>query len=186
MRTTSFAPGANQHKPAKQTRDRVPPGQQARILQKHVAGKSITEISKEEHRNRETVSKIVRGPEMQEFVREMRERLFGLASDAISAVQDALTEQKDGRLAFQFLVSIGVVPSPEERQSLVLAARQAAAGDGEDDRRKSTLAQLFEVIFARERDFGFRNPIEVDLEKVGVRINHETGKFEPLEKKTPT
>jgi hypothetical protein len=112
--------------------------------------------------------------------------LLGLAFDAISAVQHALTEQKDGRLGFQLLGSIGVVPSLEERQSLVLAARQAAAGDSEDDGPNKTRALLVDLVLRRHRDFGTRLPIEEDLEKAGVRINPETGKLEPLEKKTPT
>jgi hypothetical protein len=119
-RESTFESGANQHKPAKRTRNRVPPPQRERILQKYVEGKSITDISKEEGRNRETVAKIVRGTEMEEYVRTMRERWFGLGQDAISAVEHALTEQKDGRLGFQLLDSIGVIPSPEERRSLAL------------------------------------------------------------------
>lgn len=115
-RESTFESGANQHKPAKWTRNRVPPPQRERILQKYVEGKSITDISKEEGRNRETVAKIVRGTEMQEYVRKMRERWFGLGPQAISAVEHQLTEQKDGRLGYQLLESIGVIPSPEERR----------------------------------------------------------------------
>jgi hypothetical protein len=114
-RESTLEAGINQHKPAKQTRNRVPPPQRERILQKFVSGKSIVEISSEENRNRETISKIVRGPEMEEFVRTMRERFYGLGLDAISAVRHSLREQNDGRLGFQLLASIGVIPSPEER-----------------------------------------------------------------------
>jgi len=178
-------PSANQPKPAKQTRNRVPPPQRERILQKYVAGKSIVEISVEEKRNRETISKIIRGPEMEEFVRAMRERFYALGHDAISAVRHALTEQNDGRLGFQLLVSIGVVPSPEERQ--LLAARQAATGESKDDRVKTLIAQYIEIAIARARDYGTRSPeFDKDLEKLGGRINYETGKIEPLEKKTST
>jgi len=107
----------NQRNPPKQTRDRVPPPQRERILQDYAAGKSITDISKQEKRNRQTVGKIVHGPEMAAHVQTLRERWYGLGPDAISAVEDALTNQKDGRLAFQFLASIGVVPSPAERET---------------------------------------------------------------------
>ena len=119
-RESTFESGANQHKPAKRTRNRVPPPQRERILQKYVEGKSITDISQEEGRNRETVAKIVRGIEMEEYVRTMRERWFRLGLHAISAVEHQLTEQKDGRLGFQLLESIGVIPSPEERRSQAL------------------------------------------------------------------
>ncbi len=183
--TSSFEPGTNRHKPAKKMRNRVPPPQRERILQKHVIGKSIIDISKEEHRNRETISKIVRGPEMHNLVREMRERFFGLASDAISAVEHALVEQQDGRLAFQLLSSIGVIPSAEQKISL--AAQQTETVSDDDARVKKIMADLIEVAIERASIFGYREPqLEKDLRKVGGQINYATGKVEPLKKKTAT
>jgi len=172
---------ANQHKPAKRTRNRVPPPQRERILQKYTNGKNIIDISKEEQRNRETVSKIVHGPEMQEYVRAMRERFYALGPAAISAVEYALTKQKDGRLGFQLLVNIGVIPSPEEGR--LLAAPQVVAGDSADQGVKEIMARLIEGVIERASALGYRAPeLERDLEKVGGRINYETGKVEPLEK----
>jgi hypothetical protein len=105
----------NQHNPAKRKRNRIPPPQRERILQKYAAGKSIVAISSEERRNRETVTRIVHGPEMQQFVRAMREEFCGLGSDAIDAVRVALRENKDGKLGLQVLQSLGVILSPAER-----------------------------------------------------------------------
>src|SRR6266852_715520 len=184
MRTTSsFATGADQLKPAKKTRNRVPPPQRERILQKHITGKSIIAISKEEHRNRETVSKIVHGPEMQNLVREMRERLFGLAPDAISAVEHALAEQKDGRLAFQLLSSIGVIPSPEEKALLIV--QQTETVTDEDAGVKKIMANFINITIERGKIYGCPMPeLEEELKEVSGRINYETGKIEPLKKKT--
>ena len=50
-------PSTTQHKPTKSTRNRVPPPQRERILQKYVAGKSVVDISVKEKRDRETISK---------------------------------------------------------------------------------------------------------------------------------
>jgi hypothetical protein len=175
----------NQHNPAKRTRNRVPPPQRERILQKYVNGKSIRDISKEEQRNRETVSKIVHGPEMQEHVRAMRERWFGLAPDAISAVEHGLTEQKDGRLGFQLLASIGVIPSPQERQ--LLAAEQAAAGMSVMDYRERIGKGL--MYGALHKAAYYEAPLrEMDeqLKKAGAKFNYETCKFERLEEKATT
>jgi hypothetical protein len=184
-RDSSLESGANQLNPAKRTRNRVPPPQRERILQKYVEGKSVKDISKEEGRNRETVGRIVHGPEMQQHVRAMRERWFGLAPAAISAVRHALTKQKDGRLGFQLLSSIGVIPSPEERQTLTISEVQTE-GD-EDARAKKIMADLIEMAFERARVFGFRQEkLEEDLEQVGGKINSEAGKIEPLDKKTTT
>jgi len=184
-RESPSKPSTKRLKPAKQTRNRVPLPQRERILQKLVAGKSIVEISTEEKRDRGTISKIAHGPEMEEFVRTMRERFYGLGHDAISAVQHALTVGRDGRLGFQILATLGVIPSHEARQ--LLAARQAAAGESEDERVKKIIAQLVESVVERAANYGMRDPeLEKDLEKVGGKINYETAKIEPLEKKTAT
>ena len=184
-REPTLVSGANQLNPAKRMRNRVPPPQRERILEKYVAGKSLKDIGKEEGRNRETVARIVHGPEMQQHVKAMRERWFGLAPAAISAVQHALTEQKDGRLGFQLLFSIGVIPSPEERQTLAVSELQTEPN--EDARVKKIIADLTEVTIERARIFGLRDEkLEEDLRIVGAQINHTTGKVEPLGKKTAT
>jgi len=87
-------------------------------MQKYVAGESVLQIGREEGRNRETVARIVHSDEMQQFVRTKREQLYGLGDCAIAALQHALNEQKDGRLAFQLLLHIGVTPSERERDTL--------------------------------------------------------------------
>ena len=97
-------------------------------MQAYAAGKSITDISKQEKRNRETVGKIVHGPEMAAHVQALRERWYGLGSDAIDAVDHGLTEKKDGRLGFQVLASIGVLPSPAE-----IATQRQAMSPPEDE-----------------------------------------------------
>lgn len=182
---STFESGANLHKPAKRMQNRVPPPQRERILQKYVAGKSISDISKEENRNRETVSKIVRGPEMQEYLRTMRERWFGLGPDAISAVEHALTEQKDGRLGFQLLSSIGVIPSPEERKLLTIPPLETESDEKAGIKR--IMALLIEYMIERANMFGLRHPeLDEDLRKAGGRINYETGKIEPLKKEAAT
>lgn len=93
----------------------VPPPQSARIMQRYVSGESIRQIAREEHRDRATVTKIVRSDEMNIFVQGMRERLYGLGIDAMDAIQHGLQKQKDARLGYQLLTDIGVVPSPQER-----------------------------------------------------------------------
>src|SRR6516165_2683891 len=45
----------NRHKPAKLSRNRIPPPQRERILQRYVAGQSVALIAREENRNRESV-----------------------------------------------------------------------------------------------------------------------------------
>jgi hypothetical protein len=170
----------DQLKPAKRTRrDRIPPPQKERILQEYAAGKSITDIGKQENRNRETVAKIVHGPEMQEFVREMREQWYGLGPDAIGAVRHSLRAQRDGRLGFQVLASIGAIPSPEERQSVIAAFAEPLSD--KEARVHEWVRRLTVMAIETATTFGIRDTIfNANLAKVGCRINYETGELEPL------
>jgi hypothetical protein len=102
---------------------RIPAPQSERILQRFIVGQSIREISREEGRARQTVTKIVRSDKVQAYVQGMRERFYGLGDDALAAVQYALQQQKDAQLAYRLLMDIGAVPSAEERH---LIATQAA------------------------------------------------------------
>jgi len=171
-------PSLNQQKPAKRKKTRIPPPQRERIVQKYALGKSIVAISSEEKRNRETVSRIVHGPEVAEFVQAMRERFYGLGCDAIDAIQHALREQKDGRLGIQLLNSIGVVPSSEERQLLTMS--QAAAENTERDNINQIMARLIEGAIARDRAYGNRSTdLEDVLRKAGGKID-SAGKIRPL------
>ena len=70
---------------------RIPAPQSERILQRFIVGQSIREISREEGRARETVTKIVRSDQMQSYVQAMREHFYGLGGDALAAVQHALS-----------------------------------------------------------------------------------------------
>jgi hypothetical protein len=177
--------GLTQHNPPKQTRDRVPPPQRERILQEYSTGKSISDISKQEKRNRETIGKIVHGPEMQAHVWALRESWFGLGSDAISAVRHSLTVQKDGRLGFQILASIGVVPSQEERQLLTTPPPEEETE--ENMRVVKMIAQLMNIKIQEANILGRREPeLEEGLRKVGGKINYERGTIEPVEKKSET
>jgi hypothetical protein len=102
-------------KPTKKTRILIPPPQVDRITQRYVAGESTRKIARGEHRDRATVTKIVRSKEMNSFVHQMRERLYGLGCDALAAVEYELRVRKNGRLGYQLLADIGVVPSSQEK-----------------------------------------------------------------------
>jgi hypothetical protein len=175
---TPLESSANPHNPAKGSRNRVPPPQRERILHKFTAGKSIKDISSEENRNRETVSKIVHGPEMQTLVHAMRKKWIGLGSDAINAVQHALTDQKDGRLGFQVLSTIGVIPSPEETKLLATPPLEP-----EEARVKKQVMYLVEETIERGHIYGMELP-EYDalLKRISCRINYTTGKIDPIKK----
>ena len=112
------------------------------MIQRYIAGESIRQIAREEKRDRATVTKIVRSDEMQAFVQKMRERFYGLAFDAMDAVEHSLQEQNDARLGYRLLADIGIVPSAEERYSI---ATQPPCID------KSTMTPL-ELAMAQDED----------------------------------
>lgn len=168
---------ASQQLPAKRSRDKVPPPQRVRILQRYATGDSIVKIAREEGRNRETVSRIVHSDEMQVYVARMREKFYGLADLAIAAVQHALEKRKDAQLGYRILVDTGVVLNPAQRAEI-----QASQPLGtEEARHKELMAQLMEVAFERHHVYG--TPIqELDphLKAIGAKINPDTGKLEPI------
>jgi len=110
-------------------------------MQRYVGGESIRQIAREEQRDRATVTKIVRSGEMQAFVQKMRERLYGLAFDAMNAVEHSLQRQNDARLGYRILTDIGIVPSERERCSI---ATQPPSID------KSTMTPLERAIAENE------------------------------------
>jgi hypothetical protein len=83
-------------------------------------GQSQREIARAERRSRPTIARIVKGEETHAFVEEMRERFYGLAPDALAAIEYALREQRGAGIALEVLRDIGV--RPRKGESLQLPA----------------------------------------------------------------
>jgi hypothetical protein len=122
-------------------------------MQRYITGESIREISREEGRARPTVTKIVRSDEVQAYVQAMRERFYGLGTDALAAVQHALQQQKDAQLAYRLLMDIGVVPTAEQRH---LIATQAAGALSEG--YSPALMALVRAIYEKAQLFNMALP----------------------------
>ena len=167
----------NQHKPAKSTRNRIPPPQRVRVLQKYASGKSIVEISREENRNRESIAKIVHSDEMRDHVHRMREAFYGLADSALFALRHALEVEQDGQLAYRILTDIGVVPTAIERQQI----QTRAVSQDEENAVLTIAAKLFAGGIAKLRFIGRDTTKEEnDLAKAGGRVDAE-GRIVPIE-----
>jgi len=128
----------------------VPPPQSARIMHRYIQGQSIRQIAREEKRDRATVTKIVRAEEVTEYVRNMRERFYGLGEAALSAVQRAL-EAGDARLAYEHLKDIGVVP--ERGRNAVQSQMQGPAGMTEDEVLQEEIHKLSFLTLNMARTF---------------------------------
>lgn len=163
-------------KPSKRTRLHIPEPQIVRIMQRHAAGESVRKISREEHRDRETVAKVVKSDEMHAYVQSLREQFYGLADLAIAAVRRGLREG-DTKLAYQVLIDIGVVPNQGERTQML--AHEPLSS--EETRHKELMGRLIEIAFERHHVYGTPMPeLDEHLKKIGAKVNEDTGKLEPV------
>jgi hypothetical protein len=148
-----------------------------RVLQKYAAGKSIVAIGREEGRNRETITRIVRSTEMRDYVHRMREAFYGLADSALVALRHALEVERDGQLAFKVLADIGIVPTTIGRQQI----QRPAVSQDEQSAVYQIIASLLGGAVARNRRYGLdTTAIETDLARAGGRVD-TGGRIVPIE-----
>jgi hypothetical protein len=97
------------------SRTYVHPLQVERIKLRYVQGKSLRQIAAEEGRARQTITKIVRSPEMQEHLQELRGKLCGILDDLADTVYTECVNKKaqtgDAKLAYRLLLHFGVFPN---------------------------------------------------------------------------
>jgi hypothetical protein len=172
---------ANKPKATKQTHFHVPAPQRERIMKKFISGEGIRKISREEHRSRGTVSRIVNSTEVQSYVQGIRAEYYGLGMEALDAVRRALRKCTDGKIAYQLLADIGVVPDQKDRERLNVTP---LATSDEEAQVQAIMGQLIQCAVYRaatyRRPFG---EMDKDLEAAGGRINYETGSIEPIDPK---
>ena len=75
-----------QPKPAKK-RNRIPPIQRLRVMEKYALGTNQTAIARDENLNRESVGRIVKSAEMEAFTEEIREHWRALCENAVERKQ---------------------------------------------------------------------------------------------------
>jgi hypothetical protein len=130
---------------------RVPIGKVVQAKALLVQGHSQREIGRELHISPMTVAKIIKAEDFQSFIKEMHERLFAIAPIAIESFHAQV--QSDGYLAFAFLKSIGIIPSPEAiAQFLNTAAPQTENGE---ERQARMLAA---VLLEGRKNYGVELP----------------------------
>jgi hypothetical protein len=93
----------------------VPAPQRQRIIALFIAGQSISEIARLEDRNRRTVPKIVHGPEVRRYARELRRKSYRLGDAAMEVIYDGLHWHRRTDLAWKVLESTGVIPFRAEQ-----------------------------------------------------------------------
>jgi len=96
---------------------RTSPVAQTQIIGLYLAGHNFVEIARQLHRDRRTVAKICRLPDVQAKVREIREKLLAESDDWAESINFAVRHETDGRLAYKLLQAFGAIPNPEKKVS---------------------------------------------------------------------
>jgi hypothetical protein len=121
--------GQNRKKLARRPRFHVPAPQIARIRLRHIAGQSNREIAFAEGRCKDTVARIVNAADFGQYVRQMQQEAYGLAPEALLSLRAALRLDSSGRLSYDFLKDLGIIP--ERRQTNARVPEHAPATEDE-------------------------------------------------------
>jgi hypothetical protein len=106
------------HKSTKRRGAYLPEPKSLRIQQRFVAGQGKSEIAGEEQVDRGTVARIVRFPEVQNFIAQAQKEFFGLIPDALAAVRHALKVEKNAMIGLTVLERTGVSAHRGERMQI--------------------------------------------------------------------
>ena len=162
----------SQHKPAKKARNRIPPVQRLRVMEKYAMGRNQTAIAREEGLNRESIARIVKSAEMEAFTEEIRERWRGLCDSAVESVR-RLIAKDDRQTVLRVLESNGIIAP----QGATLNHNIQTAAKPTGDARVKELMEAFAGV-AIERARVFKTPFpelaEVAKEhdiKLGFELN---------------
>jgi hypothetical protein len=107
--------------PRKSTKARgsyLPEPKILRIQQRYLSGQNKTEIAREEKCDRETVTRIVQFPEVQNYIAQAQQEFFGLIPDAMAAVRHALRVEKNALVGLTVLERTGVAAHRGARMQL--------------------------------------------------------------------
>lgn len=160
---------ASQLKPSK--RQRIPEPQRIRVMQLYALGKNQTAIANEEKLNRETVGRIVKSEEMNDFVEQMRAQFRGLCDLAIAALHQQL--QAGGKeaieIAWRVLETNGIIPPRGQVVSQVIQHEPT-----EDESVQKMLSAFGRIAMERARVFNTPFPeLEEAAEQAGVKLDEE-------------
>jgi hypothetical protein len=106
------------HKTTKTRGSYLPAPKVLRIQQRYLNGQNKSEIAREEKCDRETVTRIVQFPEVQNYIAQAQQEFFGLITDAMEAVRHALKVEKNAMIGLTVLERTGVTAYRGERMQL--------------------------------------------------------------------
>ncbi len=136
-------------------------------MQKYALGRNQTAIAREEGLNRESIGRIVKSAEMEQFTEEVRERWRGLCNEAIQSVR-RLIAKDDKQTVFRVLESNGIL-GPEG--AALNHNIPTAANPNQDERANKLRAGFADVMMERARVFKTPMPeLQEVADKIGVKL----------------
>jgi hypothetical protein len=112
------------HKTAKTRGSYLPGPKVLRIQQLYVAGENKSEIAKKEKVDRGTVARILKFPEVRNFIAQAQGEFFGLIPDAMAAIRHALKVENNPTIALAVLERTGVSAHRGERMQMPATAAE--------------------------------------------------------------
>jgi hypothetical protein len=151
----------------------VPVPQQLRIIEKYMQGMSLRRIAEKEDRARQTVTKIVRAPEVEGCIEKLREEVIALGDEMVKSVRFALGHELDGRLAYEMLKDIGVL-QPRARVQLNNES-QMTEEQSEKFWTEEWIRRLALMAMERNRVYGTELPehLEEQVKRESERISNQ-------------
>ena len=136
-------------------------------MQRYISGESLRKIALEEHRDRATVAKIVKGPEVAEYIEALREKFYGAMEIAMDSLLDELQNPNSktrGWLSFEMLKAGGVIPHPSHAAELE-SQRKQLDPDSEDAAVEKIAVAIVKSAIERHRAFGIPLPEADEMEQ---------------------
>jgi hypothetical protein len=150
----------------------VPVPQQLRIIEKYMQGMSLRRIAEEEDRARQTVTKIVRAPEVEGCIEKLREEVIALGDEMVKSVRFAVRHELDGRLAYDMLKDIGVL----QPRAHVQWNNQSQMTEEQSEKfwTEEWTRRLILMAMERNRVYGTELPVHLEeLKRESERISNE-------------
>jgi hypothetical protein len=146
-------------------------------MQRYISGESLRKIAQEEHRDRATISKIVKSPEVAEYIEVLREKFYGSLEIAMDSLLDELRNPNSktrGWLAFEMLKASGVVPNRNQMMELESRTPEPEP-ESEQAAIKRIAVALVQGAIERHRFFGLPLPEADEVEQSLLAKAKENG-----------
>jgi transposase len=138
---------------------RVPIGEQIRIVQASLAGMNASQIARMFCRNRRTVTRIIRAPQVQEQLQRLKESLLGYSDRWVDSINYRIDNETDGEMAFRLLERFDVIPPKKNRNIMQQQPRfQMSEQDLYESYKKRAAMQLGMMALERHEVYGSALP----------------------------